>query len=247
MSPEAPHAHARTASPSAAPSGHDDHLATIVMRAASGLSAAGRRARHRQRDALLLELSHLDQQLLATHQRRVSLLTDLDDLRDELWPRLDHHHARRPTLDGRPQVRPLPARHRYIWGRQLRSCCLAILRRHGRLPLPELHSLLHLYGYGVASNTPVKALADAMGHEVDKGHARRVERGVYELRADFRSRPGRLGDPACLGPQPIHDWTAGADPEPVAGGSGGGFAPLDDADPRRSPDLVARRRPRRPR
>ena len=38
--------------------------------------------------------------------------------------------ARPPTVAG--PCAPLPAEHRYLWGRRLRSTCLAILSRHGR-------------------------------------------------------------------------------------------------------------------
>ncbi len=175
--------------------------------------------------------------MLCIHRSRVHILAELEAIREELWPRLDHHHARRPAPDGRPCVRPLPTEHLYLWGRRLRSTCLAILRRHGRLALADLHSLLHLYGYGVASNAPVKSLADAMGHEVDKGHARRVERGVYELHPDFRPRPGRLGDPDSLGPEPTHDWAVASSHGYTHGGAGD--LVVDEAIREDPADLVA--------
>ena len=58
--------------------------------------------------------------------------------------------------------------------------CLALLRTaQGALSLRQLHVLLHRAGYAIAHRTPVKALADALGHEADVGRARRVARGCY--------------------------------------------------------------------
>jgi hypothetical protein len=60
--------------------------------------------------------------------------------------------------------------------------CLAVLHRHGELALPELHTLLHLYGYEVYGAHPGKALADAMRYEVTEGRATRTRRGHYATR-----------------------------------------------------------------
>jgi hypothetical protein len=58
--------------------------------------------------------------------------------------------------------------------------CLALLRSaQGALSLRQLHVLLHRTGYAIAHRAPVKALADALGHEADIGRARRVARGCY--------------------------------------------------------------------
>jgi hypothetical protein len=38
---------------------------------------------------------------------------------------------------------------------------------------------LHRTGYAVAHYHPIKALADALGHEVDAGRARRPRRATY--------------------------------------------------------------------
>ncbi len=59
---------------------------------------------------------------------------------------------------------------------------MAVLARARRpLSLPEIHRALHVGGYAIAGRTPVKTLADALGYEHDRGRARRVRRGVYEL------------------------------------------------------------------
>jgi len=55
---------------------------------------------------------------------------------------------------------------------------LAVLARNAReMTLVEVHRELHLNGYAIASRQPVKRLADALGYEVMKGRAVRVERG----------------------------------------------------------------------
>jgi hypothetical protein len=86
---------------------------------------------------------------------------------------------------------PVPEGAVFLRGRRLRALCLAILARLGPLPLPELHALLHRHGFAVAHDHPVKALADALGHEADGGRARRIARGVYELVPGTRL-PSRL-------------------------------------------------------
>jgi hypothetical protein len=172
----------------------------LTNRMASDLRPPERLGRQIDRDALLVELSTIDRELAALHSRRVGLLTPLEELRDELWPRVERYRGRRPEPAGEPALDPLPADHRYLWGRSLRASCLAILRRHGRLSLRDLHSLLHLYGYGIAGAHPVKLLADSMAYETRRGRARRVERGVYEIDPRFRPRRGRFGHPDDLPP-----------------------------------------------
>ena len=89
-----------------------------------------------------------------------------------------------------PPVGPNATR---LVGRPLRSACLALFRRYGQLRLDQLHTLIHLHGYLIASDHPVKALADAMAYELRKGRLRRPARGVYELVPGIRFRAGRHG------------------------------------------------------
>jgi hypothetical protein len=200
----------------------------VPNRLASGLPKRARVRLQVERDELLHRTAELDRALLAGHTERLAIAERLGELRETLWPRVRHYHGRRPNAEGRPPLRPLPPDHRYLSGRRLRSTCIAILHRHGRLPLTELHSLLHLYGFGVESPHAVKALADAMGYEARCHRVRRVERGVYEVDPGFHPRRGRFGHPDGLGPRP----GPGAATEPV-GGVGG--APMIDADVREDP------------
>ena len=55
--------------------------------------------------------------------------------------------------------------------------------RHGTLPLGDLHSLLHLYGYVVPGADAVKHLADCMNYERRLGRIRRTVDFVIEAEA----------------------------------------------------------------
>jgi hypothetical protein len=67
-----------------------------------------------------------------------------------------------------------------VIGRELRALCLVFLKQAaGALSLRNLHAQLHRAGYAIAHSQPVKALADAMGHEVDAKRCTRVKRGCY--------------------------------------------------------------------
>ena len=129
---------------------------------------------------------------LATERRR--LLDRLAEVDAELWRPAAWSRGRRPgshTVE--EALPPLPEHPRWLWGRQLRAVCLRLLQRCGELPLRQLHALLHLHGFGVAGDHPVKVLADALGHEADAGSARRVGRGRYALAPGFRPRRRREG------------------------------------------------------
>ena len=120
--------------------------------------------------------------------------------------RVEWCHGRRPPKDDQPPLPPLNDETTSLAGRPLRSACLALFRRYGRLRLDQLHALIHLHGYVIASAHPVKTLADAMGYELRKGRLVRPERGTYELKPGFRPRRGRhgsgpyggLGDPTSM-------------------------------------------------
>ena len=78
---------------------------------------------------------------------------------------------------------PLPPTSEHptpLSGVELRAICLAFLRRaRGPLTLRQVHALIHRAGYLIASWYPVKALADALGHEADTGRLQRIRRGTY--------------------------------------------------------------------
>lgn len=144
------------------------------------------------RDRLLAELDGVDAQLTALARRRIQLTDRLAELRDELWPVATHPRGRRPAPSGELALPPLPEQPTWLEGRRLRSVCLVLLRRVGRLSLPRLHALLHAHGYGIDSAHATKALSDALSYEVECGRARRVRRGEYEVGTQA-PKPGRHG------------------------------------------------------
>ena len=107
---------------------------------------------------------------------------------------------RRRAVSHEEPLPPTAAKPMWLWGRELRAVCLALLRTaQGALSLRQLHVLLHRAGYAIAHRTPVKALADALGHEADVGRARRVARGCYAVHRPRRDhRRGCAERPAGL-------------------------------------------------
>jgi hypothetical protein len=148
-----------------------------------------RRLLEAERERLLVEISTVDEELLALAERRKQLRDDADMIRDTLWPREPWWHARRPDSAGKARLRPVSNNAAPLWGIHLRKACLAILERHGTQSLADLHSLLHVYGYRIGGTRPVQDLADAMGHEVECGRAVRVRRGHYRPRVEPVDRP----------------------------------------------------------
>src|SRR5690606_33034607 len=122
-----------------------------------------------------------DADLVDLSSRRITLLDRLDSYRETLWPVVGYAKGRRPPAHDQAPLSPIEADARPLWGRRLRSTCLAVLRRYGPLRLRDLHELLHLHGYQIASPKPVQALGDAMAYERDEGRAIRVRRGVYDV------------------------------------------------------------------
>lgn len=151
-----------------------------------------------ERDQLRRDLARLDAQLADLARRRQAVKDDLDERHRRLFPDPDHRRGRQPDPDGRPQLPPLEHETVKLWGRRLRSVCLALLRASGALPLPALHALLHRHGYEIEGDNQVKVLADAMAYEVDQGRARRPKRGVYEVADAAPPRAGAHGNPPLL-------------------------------------------------
>lgn len=135
-----------------------------------------------------------DAKLEAASRARRDLHRERRELRRQLHPNLARRWGRQPDLDGAEQLPPVAHDATPLWGRRLRSVCITLLRRSGRLSLVDLHVLLHRHGYVLANETHVKALADAMGYEADQGRVRRVHRGVYEVTDGYVPRRGRHGD-----------------------------------------------------
>jgi hypothetical protein len=175
-----------------------------------------------ERDALLHRLGKIDDRLLSLSEERRAIVDELTILRDALYPTVPWCHGRRPPdIDCSP-LPPAAPGAMTVEGRRLRATCLTVLRRHGPTSLPELHGLLHRYGYVVSAARPVTALSDAMAYEVEQGRARRVERGVYEALGDPpRGRRGR--------PSPVPDLPDL--PEPWASKHPSSLDPPLDEDP----------------
>jgi hypothetical protein len=87
-----------------------------------------------------------------------------------------------------------------LWGRDLRHALLALLLSHPQTWTPaSLLAALEAGGLVVVGDQPGKVVADALGHEVVRGRAVRVGRGLYRagpvaertsrrLRARWRAR-----------------------------------------------------------
>lgn len=155
-----------------------------------------RRAQELERyESTLASLRRVDAQLAALSMQRHRMFEELRAQHRRLWTVLVRR-GRKPLLGGEEALPPVRHDARQLWGRRLRSMCLAILRVHrAPLRLVDLHAELHRRGFVVASDQPVKALADALGYERLEGRVRRVERGVYELLPAPVPARGRHGNP----------------------------------------------------
>lgn len=163
----------------------------------SRLSRLNRIQLHVRRDQLHADLATLDGSLQELTASRLALLAELGELRERLWPVVPGKRGRRPPAVDQASLAAISPDAEPLWGDGLRWVALGLLERHGRTSLRDLHDLIHRYGYCIDSRTPVKALADALGHEADVGRARRVARGVYELAGRIPLPPPRppLVDP----------------------------------------------------
>jgi hypothetical protein len=151
------------------------------LRVETPLFGLKRRAALERCDQLLEAIADLDRELADLSARRRALRHEVRQLHRRIAPNLARRAGRCPGPDGREQLPPVRRNAVALWGRRLRTACLAILERCGPLPLVELHAELHRRGYVLANPNHVKALADALGHEADNGRVRRIRRGVYEL------------------------------------------------------------------
>jgi hypothetical protein len=157
---------------------------------------------HIERDDLLTQLAALDHTINNHARQRRQMITHLDDLREQLWPRMQRVHPARPPNHNQPPIPPAQPDALPLHGRHLRWICLALLARNGPLTLTELHTLIHAHGYTLTHPHRIKTLADALGYETRLGRCRRIQRGTYQLHEQFRPRPGRHGHPTILDNQP---------------------------------------------
>lgn len=167
----------------------------LRCRRRSGLDPATRAVLDRRRAELVAELDALDVFAIDWFLRRRALLDEALALHEELWPLVPGGTSRRPPRPSARWMPPLPHDARPLEGYGLRLVCQELLARFGVLALPELHALLHLYGYEIVARLPVKALADAMRYEVLEGRAERVQRGVYRTLVDDDGVPRDVDPP----------------------------------------------------
>ncbi len=108
------------------------------------------RAELYQRLTDLAQLLHdHDRSAVVWAEQRRRIFDEMQRTHDLLWD-IDCFNGRQPPRPGEPPLPPTSEDPIYLYGRRLRTTCLAILARHGCQSLPELHTLVHLYGYAVA-------------------------------------------------------------------------------------------------
>ncbi len=180
--------------------------------------------------------------------QRLACLDVLVDCRDQLRPRWSTRHSRRRnSVDEAPFPEPPPGA-KPVWGIDLRSLALTLLRRHGPQRLRDLHALIHLHGYCIDSPKPVQRLGDAMAYELGQGRVERLDRGVYGATGSHPG-PTRYVPPTTelgtllpwdrpITDPPLLDPDLAADPELWSGGQWPTeHVPADDAT--RSEDTTA--------
>jgi hypothetical protein len=197
---------------------------------------------HAECAALVDEATALDEAQRALAVKLATVRTKLAELRVVMWPRVEPkdivHGFRVTHRGGPPPIPPAAPNAHALWGRHLRSGCLAVLARNGRsMSLVEIHRELHLSGYAIASRHPVKRLADALGYETINGRARRVRRGVYVL---GHLNPGERRRIGYIRIAPAREDRRFRHPEPDAPRLVGRFGSQFDAIASASPGLVER-------
>lgn len=152
-----------------------------------------------EEDQLRAEIRAIDQQLLDLADRRQRLLSRVRDVHEEVRPiHQGCRGRRRRRVVNEPPLPPTAAEPVMVFGRELRALCLTFLRQAARaLSLRALHAQLHRAGYAIDHHHPAKALADAMGHEVDAERCTRVRRGLYALSKSHATHDGQ-GPPTAL-------------------------------------------------
>ena len=149
-----------------------------VARRAAGLGCGERQMLDRRRQELVDRLDELDAVVARVDARCGA--------RRSTRPRTSTTPCGRPSNRAGAGAHLAPVARRWLRrssrrgrcrGAVLRSVCMALLQLHDELALVELHTLLHVYGYEIASRTPVKSLADSMRYEVLEGRASRPGEG----------------------------------------------------------------------
>ena len=173
------------------------------LRRISGLNIRARVERQTERDALVHRLRVHRRPPGAGHRGAT---------RDRRGPRRAPGAAVPTGAVGQgspaPGCRPLPAApgHRRVaepsvgetcGSRASRSCAATARSRS-----PDLHALLHRYGYLIGAARPVTALSDAMAYEVEHGRARRIDRGIYAATDRPPPRSAHPSHRSTTGPGP---------------------------------------------
>src|SRR5262245_17339284 len=123
---------------------------------------------HQRMVDLATVLAEHDRHAVEWAEQRRRIFGEMQRTHDLLWD-IECLIGRQPPRPGEPPLPPTSENPIYLKGRRLRTTCLAILARHGRQSLPQLHTLVHLHGYALSNRSPGKALADAMALEVRAG------------------------------------------------------------------------------
>jgi hypothetical protein len=134
---------------------------------------------------LVAAVTAVEHQQRALAERYVELRSELVELHRLLWaPDRGglYRKTRRPEMPGPRPIPPPVAAAQPLRGRALRREVGAVLTRAERaLTLTEIHRALHLAGFVLGSDHPVKQLGDALRYEEQRGGVRRVARGTYAL------------------------------------------------------------------
>lgn len=163
-----------------------------TTRHSAGIGPFERRMLDEQRARIVEELHELDDESIRWMKRRRFALYGALHVHERLWPSCPAGRARRPPRPDQAPMPPVDIDARPLRGINLRVVALGLLQQHRQLTLREMHALLHLSGYVIASPTPVKALADALGYEVTTRRATRVRRATYRA---VDPHPIDVGDP----------------------------------------------------
>jgi hypothetical protein len=140
-------------------------------------------ARERELADAITEVER-EQQRLA--ERYTELRHELVELHGLLWPPDrdgPYRKTWRPEVPGPAAIPPPVIDARPLRGRPLRKAVVAALAAADRpLTLTEIRRALHLSGYVLTSEQPVKQLGDALRYEEQRDRVRRIARGTYEAR-----------------------------------------------------------------
>jgi hypothetical protein len=142
---------------------------------------------------LVAAMTDVEREQVRLAERYADLRRELLELHGLLWPPDrdgPYRKTRLPDVPGPPAIPPPVADARPLGGRALRRAVVAALGAAGRpLTLTEIRRALHLAGYVLTSEQPVKQLGDALRYEEQRGGVRRVERATYTAASSSMETP----------------------------------------------------------